>query len=99
MNILTNSPNKIKYITPLRQARADAFLEYMEVEEGGVAVFLNKELYDYWSNREWTRADVDNAINDLAAQQIISVSSFMNGHITLGVYEPKDIERINGGIV
>ncbi|MGI8787096.1 MAG: hypothetical protein ACR2HG_04950 [Pyrinomonadaceae bacterium] len=95
MNILPNSPIKIKSINYLRLARAEAFLEYLVLEQ--CAVFLNKDVYEHWYKKGWSKEDVENAINDLVARQLISVSSFLRGEITMGLIEPSDLQARNGG--
>lgn len=95
MNILPNSPIKIKSINYLRLARAEAFLEYLVLEQ--CAVFLDKDVYEHWHKKGWSKEDVENAINDLVARQIISVSSFLRGEITMGLIEPSDFQASNGG--
>lgn len=95
MNTIPYLTANFQYISPLRAARAGIFLEYLKKEL--CSVFVDKKLYDHWSDKGWAKEDVENAINDLATQQIISVSPFQNGEISMGLFEPEDLIRINGG--
>lgn len=96
MNKITDSSPNFKHTNCLRSTRAGIFLEYLEEEL--IAVFVDNELYEFWAKEGWTRENVENAIDDLAAQKIISVSAFQNGKIILGIYEPGDLKTSDGGI-
>jgi hypothetical protein len=69
----------------------------MIADQCGSAVILDNKLYQHWFEKGWNKEDVDHAINDLADRKIINVSTFQNGEIIMGLIEPIDLHRFDGG--
>jgi hypothetical protein len=77
--------DKPKPANPLRAARAEGFLRVVKRNHYGL--LLDRDEYRYLRDDGWTRASVEQAVNDLVADGRVSVDTGHGGALRVRAVE------------